>query len=808
MTEPTSAHLIEEKLYAANRMLPRPEFLAGLRARLGEQPPSPLTFSERVGLAFRRPAWVIGIATILILAAALIAVGPQRVLAQVQRWLNYVPGIGFVDLARTSVLVNPVESTRDGVTLRVSQVIAGPERTEIVISTPGLSENDFPRANNLSDNPDFTATLVLPDGSRLEARRWEIGFGSGKLEFPALPAGINQVTLIVPRLPLAPVGAFPEDWEIPLILRSATGELNNELFPQPYRPVDASDAHHGITLRVLDVAQTSTETAVHYQVEWTDPGWEFRWGLGADRRPELRDNLGQIYWESPRSGNSSVVVIAIPAPDGTQATPTPSTPNKADTLVFPPLSLSANQATLWVDALEFQVPAQGSLKLDLGETPQIGDSWPLDVDTEIAGFPVHLTGARLRTETVGNSNGQSKQVAILEFDLDPLKEQNGFSLTGFELANPEQGIYGSVHRTVSAKVEHYKGRLEFINGKIPNGTIELMVSGTTQVVHGPWQVTWAIPGKDPAKAVLPVHLFPEQGQAGSGVRPVIDEVFLSDRLTAIKLGAVGLPQGFSFVQVLANDPAVVDLYAGPAELYLEDNWGRRYEAGKNQAFIRPNGDGSGYDPLWRFFSPLEPLTQSGSLHIPGMEALTPGQAFFEVEVPQGVSFKPEEYPVTVISGGGPQHPETRTRQVSEPWPVDINIEIAGYRLHFTQARLEHEENSDPAYLLFLKGDAPVMERDGLRLNGLRFSNVERPDGEIFRIDQVLQNSGVSSYPYGPYGGIGAVAPGSNLLQASLGLNVTAANRVDLLPGRYRIEINGATVWVPGPWELGFSLSGR
>ena len=280
MTEPTSAHLIEEKLYAANRMLPRPEFLAGLRARLAEQPPRPLTLSERMGLAFRRPAWVIGIATILILAAALIVVGPQRVLAQVQRLLGYVPGIGFVDLARAQVLVSPVEATRDGVTLRVSQVIAGPERTEIVISTPGLSEKDFPRANNPSENPDFTATLVLPDGSRLEARRWEIGFGSGKLEFPPLPGGVNQVTLIVPRLPLAPAGALPEDWEIPLVLRPATGELNNELFPQPYRPADASDAHHGITLRVLDVAQTATETAVHYQVEWTDPGWENRYGLG------------------------------------------------------------------------------------------------------------------------------------------------------------------------------------------------------------------------------------------------------------------------------------------------------------------------------------------------------------------------------------------------------------------------------------------------------------------------------------------------------------------------------------------------
>ena len=528
-------------------------------------------------------------------------------------------------------------------------------------------------------------------------------------------------------------------------------------------------------------------------------GWVMR------RRPELRDDLGQIYLESPRSSQSSVAVVAIPAPDN-MAAPTPSTPNKADTLVFPALSLSANQATLWVDALEFQIPAQGSFKLDLGKNPQIGDSWPLDIHTEVAGFPMHLTGARLGTETVGNSNGQSKQVAILEFDLDPLKEQNGFSLTGFELANPEQGIYGSVFSSFSNGTRQYKGRLEFTNGKIPAGMVELQVSGTTQLVHGPWQVNWTIPGKDLAKAAQPVHIVPQPGgQPGSGVRPVISEVFLSDRLTAIQLGAVGLPSGFSFVQALPYDPAVVDPQPGPAKLYLEDNWGRRSEAGKNQAFIRPNGDGSSFDLRWRFFAPLEPLAQSGSLHIPGMEAYTSGQAFFEVEVPQGVSFKPEEYPVMVIGGGGPQQQGTRTRQVSDPWPVDINIEIAGYRLHFTQARVEHEENSDPAYLLFLKGDAPILERDGLRLNELRFSTVERPDGEIFRIDPALQNSGLVSFPHG---GVGAAAASLNPLQAGLVLDVTAADRFNLLPGRYRVNINGATVWVPGPWELSFSLAGQ
>ena len=63
-------------------------------------------------------------------------------------------------------------------------------------------------------------------------------------------------------------------------------------------------------------------------------------------------------------------------------------------------------------------------------------------------------------------------------------------------------------------------------------------------------------------------------------------------------------------------------------------------------------------------------------------------------------------------------------------------------------------------------------------------------------------------PMVPMEGSARWRPARILLQARLGLNVTAANRVDLLPGGYRIEINGVTVWVPGPWVLSFSLSGQ
>jgi len=786
---------------------PAPEhaFLSGLEQRLLEhqavllrsQPVKAFPRSSRIvfsSFLFTRRNWRYTVVLLLVaLTIALFMIDPQRVLAQVQRWLGYVPGIGFVDLTETQVLVNPVEITRDGITLRVEQVIASRERTEVVISSSGLSEGNLPWPNDAIERPTFTAFLLLPDRSRLETSGWELDVGGGKLEFPALPAGVNQVTLMLPRLPLVPAGTMPEDWEIPLTLRSATNDLNKELFPQPYSPLDAKDTHHDITLRVLDVAQTSSETALHYQIEWKDPNWQFRFGLNVGRMPELRDNLGHIYWERPSSHASFAGVAVKSLPD---AAATPTGPNQTDTLIFPALSLSASHASLWIDSIEFWRPAEGTITLDLGTSPKIGDSWPLDIRLEVAGFPVHLTGARLQEEIVDLGDGKTEQRTILNLSLDPLEEQDGFRLFNFGLMNSELGIYGSGGQLFSNGTEVYQGRLEFASGKLPTGIIKLQVMDASLLVQGPWQVTWDIPGKTSANAALPVHLFPKATEPSSSeIQPVLEEVFLSDRLTAVKIGGTGLPAGTTFVQALAYDPS-----RAKRGLYLEDNWERRYELGQNEAIIRPNGADSTYDPRWQFFPPLQPLAQSLSVRIPAIEVLMPASASFEVDVPQDVSFKKEEYKVTTIGGGGPERQETQTRWVSDPWPIDINLELAGYELQFSEAQVQHGTNSDAPYLLFLTGKPITANQGDLYLNELRFSKIEKPDGTIIRID----NGELISYPYG---GVGQVERNSNQLQAMIVLDVTDVQG-DLLSGRYRVETSGVTSWISGPWELPLSLSGR
>ena len=743
------------------------------------------------------------------LAITLFAIGPQRVLAQVQHWLGYVPGIGFVNLAETRVLPGPVEVTQAGTVLRVEQVIAGPQRTEVLISSPGLSGQDLPWPNPAVQNPDFTAYLRLPDGSQLEATRWQLNLGSGKLEFPALPPGVHQVTLLMPRLPLVPPGALPENWEVTLPLRPVTGELSQALFPQPYNLPDASDSHHGVILRVLDVAQTASQTALHYQLEWTDPSWEHRFGLGALRSPELHDDLGHFYWESPAADGSSVSVVAVPASNNAQ--PTPSVPGDTGDLVFPALSLSASQATLWVADLQFAVPATGTLPIDLGDNPQIGDKIPLDLHLDVAGFPVHIRGAHLAQETVEMGDGKQKQRPILEFQLDPSQERNGFSLFRFDLSNREQGVFGAAGLSFNNGEKVYEGRLEFTNGTIPSGKIELQVINAELLVQGPWEVTWTIPGKDPANPGSPFRLYPDRnvepagaGQSSGEIRPVIEEAFLSDRLTALKLGVLGLPPNASFVQALAYDPATYDPYRPKIDFYLEDNWGRRYDPGRNEAFLRPQGDGTTLDLSWRYFPPLQPLAQSLTLHVPGMEVFLPGQASFEIQVPQEVSFHPEEMAVTVFVGGAKRQ-VTQTRWLSDPWPVEISFELSGYKLQLTQAQLEHDTRGDPAYRLILTGEPPSITTEGHHLNTLRFSGFTPPGGEPVLLDPALVNSGQVAYPNGA---VWPVEPGSSEMKLTAILDVTGDYPDELRTGRYRVALSGVTEWVPGPWDLHISLSGN
>ena len=130
------------------------------------------------------------LALLLILAVTVAALGPQRVWAEVQRLLGYVPGVGFVDLAETRVLVAPVETTRDGITVRVEQVIAEQDKTRVVVRSEGLPPEDalLPAGAAVPDTASDAFVLRLPDGRTLTTTEYSLRWGAGTFTFPALPA--------------------------------------------------------------------------------------------------------------------------------------------------------------------------------------------------------------------------------------------------------------------------------------------------------------------------------------------------------------------------------------------------------------------------------------------------------------------------------------------------------------------------------------------------------------------------------------------------------------------------------------------
>lgn len=158
-----------------------------------------------------------------------------------------------------------------------------------------------------------------------------------------------------------------------------------------------------------------------------------------------------------------------------------------------------------------------------------------------------MTGARLREETVRMGNGQQEDRTYIELTVEPWQDQNGFTFACVQRVNPEQNIYGSIGQQIHNGTIQYQCRLYIPDRKTPVGPVTLSVTSAEIIAKGTWAVTWDIPGKDPTKVAHPLRFTPKLPVApGAGTQPIAEEVFLSDRLSAIKLNATGLPAGAAF----------------------------------------------------------------------------------------------------------------------------------------------------------------------------------------------------------------------------------------------------------------------
>ncbi len=445
--------------------------------------------------AHRRWATV-ALSLLLVLTVAVVAIGPQQVWAGLQQLLGYVPGLGFVNLEQAYMLAEPVEVRQESVVLRVEQVVASPERTIVAISSVSLPPEGQPWPTSTwyeygQAYSDFQAFLRLPDGSRLEVTAKALRPGEGTLAFPPLPADaeIEQITLELPRLPLLSAGAAPENWVVPLILHPVTEEVVADLGVQVYALPDASDTHEGITLRVLEVAQWPEETSLYVQVEW-DPGMRVVVGW-----PVTLWNGGVNYSMRDSHGDSPVAFHDRRVLFGQQGSPMfPTVTTYEDIMwTFGPAWRSAQSLTLQMNWFGVNIPTtEVSFTVDLGDDPQVGDQWPLDVHLTADGFPVHITSVRLVEPSVEEWGPDAAWKLIFETEPVPEREDGRLLQDIWLYPLLEDGVLACGART-SVDLDPLQSYV--ILEALPEGPIPVRASATVRV-PGPWTVTWAIPGAD------------------------------------------------------------------------------------------------------------------------------------------------------------------------------------------------------------------------------------------------------------------------------------------------------------------------
>lgn len=150
--------------------VPDAAFVAGLERQLVTREGFRRGGADQVPWCLSWRRWrVAALILVLVLVVTVVVAGPQEVWASLQRLLGgYVPGLGFVNLEQAWMLPEPVEASREGVTVRVEHVVASADGTVVQFSTvEGIRHLLFPVSEWKWDygqaSDEFEAFLRLPD---------------------------------------------------------------------------------------------------------------------------------------------------------------------------------------------------------------------------------------------------------------------------------------------------------------------------------------------------------------------------------------------------------------------------------------------------------------------------------------------------------------------------------------------------------------------------------------------------------------------------------------------------------------------
>jgi hypothetical protein len=481
---------------------PDPAFIDLQRSQFLSRASLPLKETKMKSRTLRfspRLAW--GLALLALLALIVAAFSTPTLVNALRRLLGYVPGVGVVEQTTTlRVLAAPVIITRAGVALTIEQAVAQPDKTVIVyryvLDTASL---DRPAPADAGSLPSFMAdpALRLPDGTELKILAGlhepetlsDAERAAGKsavryrMEFKPLPATVDHVTLLLPRLvPIAP-GAGPEFWEIPLDFKPSTGA------GLPVIEVAATDTQQPAPTALVTTPTPQVDQDVAFVLDNVVPlpdGYIFmghtQWTLRAPVTAMWYGVHPELVTVTD-AGGQDIPWFDYVTPQHDEAPGRLSWAVQVQGKDFHwPLTITST--ALWGDiSLGASKDSPSYFEFDPGPRAQPGQSWTLDKHFLVGGYNTDISSVSMVADpdsagyhyefTMNSADGA---VGVALVDLDHFDQMGGGG-GGGTLPDPGPFI----------------GTVSYADQAPPPGPIHIGIMDVSMVLRGSWQVSWAPP---------------------------------------------------------------------------------------------------------------------------------------------------------------------------------------------------------------------------------------------------------------------------------------------------------------------------
>jgi len=331
----------------------------------------------------RMKVFAITILVLLVLATVLVNV--PSVKAAIQRWLGYVPGIGLVSEGQIRVLAEPVSVKRDGITLRVEQVLVDSNQTTLRYSVDGI-QPDMLDSDSMWNTPGCSkdVSLRMPENEFLPIDQagtsWITGYEQ-RISYPAIPSTMNEATFVMPCIRSAVPGKAPEDWELSFHLIPAPPEMTAFPVIEISTPMEATTtalptmaanttlSTDGISLVLDRAVQMDDGYLIYATIHWENTGFS-----SVNRNEATTIHL--------LDANGQEVLYA----DDLDATASMTWQPEQTTFAIKTAPIQVTGSlTLVLDSVSVTVatPVDASFTFDPGTDPKPGQVWQINQDIDV-----------------------------------------------------------------------------------------------------------------------------------------------------------------------------------------------------------------------------------------------------------------------------------------------------------------------------------------------------------------------------------------------------------------------------------------